>query len=167
VKLDQLISWTDHADPGVRYFSGTATYEKDLDIPADFQSASREIWLDLGTVKDFADVSLNGHSLVTLWKPPFRVNLTGIATPGRNHLQVKVTNLWPNRLIGDEQLPEDRDWDGKKLKSWPQWLVQGRPSPTGRFTFTTWHHWSKTDALLPSGLIGPVRLEAWEKMPVE
>jgi hypothetical protein len=167
VKLDKLISWTDHDDPGVRYFSGTATYEKELEIPDDFLNASREIWLDLGTVKNFADVSLNGHPLVTLWKPPFRVNLTGVAQRGKNRLQIKVTNLWPNRLIGDEQLPDDREWSGKQLKSWPQWLLEDKASPTGRLTFTTWHHWTKTDALLPSGLIGPVQLEAWAKAPIE
>jgi hypothetical protein len=167
VKLDKLISWTDHDDPGVRYFSGTAVYEKEVEIPPEFLSAGREIWLELGAVENFADVSLNGHPWATLWKPPFRVNLTGVALPGRNRLQIKVTNLWPNRLIGDEQLPDDRQWSGQRLQSWPQWLFQGEASPTGRFTFTTWHHWTKTDALLPSGLLGPVRLEAWVKAPAE
>jgi len=167
VKLDKLISWTDDDDSGVRYFSGTATYEKEVEIPADFLRADREIWLDLGSVKNFADVSLNGQSWATLWKPPFRVNLTSAARAGKNRLQVKVTNLWPNRLIGDEQLPDDRQWSGQRLESWPQWLLQGKASPTGRFTFTTWHHWRKGDALLPSGLLGPVRLEAWAKTAIE
>jgi hypothetical protein len=167
VKLDKLISWTEHDDPGVRYFSGTAVYEKEVEIPADFLRADREIWLELGTVENFADVSLNGHAWATLWKPPFRVNVTSAARPGKNRLQIKVTNLWPNRLIGDEQLPDDRQWNGQRLQSWPAWLLQGKASPTGRLTFTTWHHWSKSDALLPSGLLGPVRVEAWAKIPIE
>jgi hypothetical protein len=114
-------------------------------------------------VKNFAEVSLNGKPFGVLWKPPFRVNLTGAAHPGTNALEVKVTNLWPNRLIGDEQLPADREWNGKQLKAWPDWVLDGKPSPTGRLTFTTWHHWTKDDALLESGLLGPVTLKVAER----
>ncbi|HEX3624126.1 MAG TPA: glycosyl hydrolase [Verrucomicrobiae bacterium] len=162
VTLDKLISWTDDADKGVRYFSGTATYEKAIEISADRLASSRELWLDLGEVKNFAEVSLNGRDYDVLWKPPFRVNITDAAKPGTNKLVIKVTNLWPNRLIGDEQLPPDREWNGKKLKAWPQWLLDGKPSPTGRFTFTTWHHYTKDSPLLESGLLGPVKLETVE-----
>ena len=91
------------------------------------------------------------------------MNLTGAAHPGTNALEVKVTNLWPNRLIGDEQLPADREWNGKQLKAWPDWVLDGKPSPTGRLTFTTWHHWTKDDALLESGLLGPVTLKVAER----
>ena len=166
VTLDKLISWTEHADAGVRYFSGTATYEKEIEIAADRLTAGRELWLDLGAVKNFAEVSLNGENFGVLWKPPFRVNLTAAAKPGANKLVVKVTNLWPNRLIGDEQLPADREWDGKQLKQWPQWFLDGKPSPTGRLTFTTWHHWTKDAPLLESGLLGPVTLRTAEMIPV-
>jgi hypothetical protein len=162
VALDELISWTDHTNAGVRYFSGTATYEKEIEISTDRLSAGRELWLDLGVVKNFAEVSLNGHDLGVLWKLPFRVNITAAANPGVNHLVVKVTNLWPNRLIGDEQLPPDCEWDGDRLKAWPQWLLDGKPSPTGRLTFTTWHHWTKKSPLLESGLHGPVKLQTAE-----
>lgn len=165
VTLDKLISWTDSTNNGVRYFSGTATYEKQIQIPAERLGAGRELWLDLGDVKDFAEVSLNGHDFGVLWKPPFQVNITDAAKPGTNQLVVKVTNLWPNRLIGDEQLPPDVEWDGKKLKEWPQWLLDGKPSPTGRLTFTTWHHWDKKDKPLVSGLLGPVQLQTAEIIP--
>ena len=166
VTLDKLISWSDDTNTGVRYFSGTATYEKEIEIPADDLRSDREIWLDLGDVKNFAEVSFNGKPLGVLWKPPFRVNVTAAACPGTNSLQIKVTNLWPNRLVGDEQLPDDREWKGKQLKEWPQWLLEGKPSPTGRFTFTTWHHWTKDDTLLASGLLGPVTLRVAEKIPI-
>lgn len=166
VNLDKLISWSDHPDSGVKYFSGTAVYQKEIDIPDEDFGPGREIWLDLGTVKNFAEVSLNGRPFDVLWKPPFRVNITGAARPGKNALQIKVTNLWPNRLIGDEHLPPDREWNGKALKAWPQWLLDDKPSPTGRFTFTTWHHWTKDDALLESGLVGPVNLRVAEVKPV-
>ncbi len=79
-------------------------------------------------------------------------------------LAVRVTNLWPNRLIGDDAMPEDVEWkgvvkDGVKeigVKEIPQWVKDGRRSPTGRHTFTTWRHWAKDESLLPSGLLGPV-----------
>ena len=167
VTLDKLISWTDHTDAGVRYFSGTATYAKALEIPADRLAGGRELWLDLGAVKNFAEVSLNGHDFGVLWKPPFRVNITTAAKPGTNKLVVKVTNLWPNRLIGDEQLPADVEWNGKELKAWPQWLLDGKPSPTGRLTFTTWHHYTKDSPLLESGLLGPVTLRSAEIIPAK
>lgn len=161
VTLPKLESWTDSADQGVKYFSGTATYTREIEVPDAMLAAGHSLWLDLGRVKNLAEVSLNGKSLGILWKPPFRVDITGAAQPGKNQLEVKVTNLWPNRLIGDEQLPDDREWVGKRLKDWPQWLLDGKPSPTGRFTFTTWHHWTKDDALLESGLLGPVRLVSY------
>lgn len=166
VTLKQLISWPDSTNDGVRYFSGTATYEREIDISADRLASGRELWLDLGEVKDFAVVSLNGRDFGVLWKPPFRVNITAAARPGANRLAVKVTNLWPNRLIGDEQLPRDVEWDGKQLKEWPQWLLDGRPSPTGRLTFTTWHHYTKDSPLLESGLLGPVTLQTEEPIPL-
>ena len=158
VTFDKLISWTDCAKEEVRYFSGTATYEKELVISADRLFSGRELWLDLGVVKNFAEVWLNNEKLGILWKPPFRVNLSTAARRGSNKLVVKITNLWPNRLIGDEQLPEDCEWNGKQLKAWPQWLLEGKPSPTGRLAFTTWHHWTKDAPLVESGLIGPVKL---------
>ena len=160
VTLPKLMSWTEHPDEGVKYFSGTATYTKTIDVDSDQLAEGRELWLDLGTVKNFAEVSLNGHNQPVLWKPPFRVNVTAAAHAGANQLVVKITNLWPNRIIGDEQKPSDVEWvpGDDRLKQWPQWLLDGKPSPTGRYTFEAWHHWKKGDALLESGLIGPVTL---------
>jgi hypothetical protein len=166
VTFDKLMSWTDSADNGVKYFSGTATYTREIDIPPADLSPGHSLWLDLGRVKNLAEISVNGARLGILWKPPFRVNLAGAARPGRNKLEIKVTNLWPNRLIGDEQLPDDRQWNGKRLRAWPQWVLEGKPSPTGRFTFTTWHHWTRDDALLESGLLGPVLLIRGIEMPL-
>jgi hypothetical protein len=162
--FERLQSWTENADPGVKYFSGTATYTRDFDLPADLPGSRRELWLDLGAVKNLAEVSLNGKSLGVLWKPPFRVNVTAAVRPGRNTLEIKVTNLWPNRLIGDEQLAPDCEWKGKELKSWPQWLLDGKPSPTGRVAFTTWRHWNRDATLLDSGLLGPVMVRAAEEV---
>ena len=160
VTLDRLISWPDSTDNGVKYFSGTATYVKDIDIPADLLAKGNRLYLDLGEVKNLAQVKLNGTDLGILWKPPFHVDIASAAKPGTNHLEIRVVNLWPNRLIGDEQLPQDVEWlPAGGLAKWPQWLLDGKPSPNGRLTFTTWHHITKDMPLLPSGLLGPVTLQ--------
>ena len=166
VTLDQLISWTDHPDAGVKYFSGTATYRTTFVWNAKKEKSERYI-LDLGDLKNFAETTLNGKAMSLLWKTPYRLDVTGVIRAGRNDLQIKVTNLWPNRLIGDEQLPADCEWDGKHLKAWPQWVLDGKPSPTGRLTFTTWHHWDKEDELLPSGLFGPVRIRTVKEVTAQ
>ncbi len=164
VVFDRLISWPESGDQGVKYFSGTATYSKDLDIPAASVGNGVLLYLDLGQVKNIAQVVLNGKDLGILWKPPFRVNLIGAVRAGANKLEIKVTNLWPNRLIGDEQLTPDREWTStRNLAAWPQWLLDGKPSPSGQITFTTARHWQKDDALLASGLLGPIRLISAEK----
>ena len=118
-----------HRTPACSYFSGTATYEKDIGISADRLTTGRELWLDLGAVKNFAEVSLNGHDFGVLWKPPFRVNVTAAAKPGVNKLVIKVTNLWPNRLIGDEQLPPDCEWNGEQLKRGRNGCSTASPAP--------------------------------------
>jgi hypothetical protein len=185
VILPELVSWTEHAEDGVKYFSGTATYRTEFEWkPEQPRNPNRdevelgtanagqrsgkletrnpqlETHLDLGDVKNIAEVTLNGVELGILWKPPFRVDISDAVRPGKNRLEIRITNLWPNRLIGDQQLPPDCEWNPNlALKDWPQWLLDGKPSPTGRLTFTTWHHWKKDDALLPSGLLGPVKIQ--------
>jgi len=118
----------------VKYFSGTAVYETTLDVPAELLGKSRRLTLDLGRVDVLAEVSLNGKNLGTLWKPPFAADITGAAKPGKNTLVVKVTNNWQNRLVGDEKLPASE-----------------------RKTYTTAPAKSPR-SLMPSGLVGPVRL---------
>ena len=156
--FERLISWTDHRDEAVRHFSGTAAYEARLKLPGQRQG---RIVLDLGEVRDFAQVEVNGLAYPALWRPPYRVDITDAVDPQGDSLKVRVrvTNRWPNRLIGDDFLPDDCQWnDDGSLREIPKWVLDGKPSPTGRHTFTTWKHWKKTDALLPSGLLGPVRL---------
>ena len=159
--LPELISWSEHAEPGVRYFSGTAVYRKTFTVSPDLRSPNQRVYLDLGKVCVSARVRLNGKDLGVLWKPPFRIDVTEALRRGENSLQIEVANLWVNRMIGDESLPEDseRNPDGT-LKGWPAWLQAGRPSPTGRYTFTTWRLWKKSEPLRESGLLGPVQLVA-------
>jgi hypothetical protein len=172
VQFPELISWSTHADKGVRYFSGKANYRRKIQIPEDMLKIDRLLFLDLGEVEVMATVKLNGRELGILWKKPFRLDITGAALKGENLLELTVVNLWPNRLIGDAFLPEDCIWSAGKesdtpasqlpqtLKEYPQWLLDGKPSPTGRFTFSIIKVWSKDDALTKSGLIGPVMLHS-------
>ena len=161
VTLPKLVSWSEHGEPGVKYFSGTAVYRKVFALPAAMHSPQSKIFLDLGNVQVIAGVKLNGRDLGILWKPPYRLDITAAVKPGLNRLVVGVTNLWINRMIGDEQLPEDSDRNKNgTLKAWPQWLDEGKPSPTGRHTFTSWRLWKKDSPLQPSGLLGPVTLQA-------
>jgi hypothetical protein len=163
--FDKLVSWTTHSDPGIKYYSGAATYRSTFNLPRGLLKRNQLLYLDLGKVQVMAEVKLNGRSLGVLWKPPFRVEITGGARAGENELEVEVVNLWPNRLIGDEQLPEDSERNPEgTLKRWPQWLLDGKPSPAGRHTFTTWRLWKEGDALLDSGLLGPVKVVFAEQL---
>jgi hypothetical protein len=112
-------------------------------------------------------VKLNGRNLGILWKAPFAVDISGVAREGKNRLEVKITNLWVNRIIGDEQLPPDVEWNGASLKGWPDWMTKKQPRPkTGRYTFTTWKFWNKDSKLLDSGLLGPVRVRSATPVPI-
>ena len=127
--------------------------------------------LDLGRVEVIAELSVNGEGLGILWKRPYYADITDVVKPGINQLEIKVTNLWPNRLIGDEQIPDlDKfapgagssgldSLTGGAILQLPDWYIQGKSKPVnGRITFTTWKHYTKDSPLLESGLIGPVRL---------
>ena len=129
-----LASWSEHADRGIKYFSGTATYVKSVDAPAAWFANGAQIWLDLGDVKSLAEVTINGRKLPLVWKQPFRVNVTGALRTGANEVEIAVTNLWVNRVIGDLQ-----------------------PEATRKYTYTPMEFYTATSALLPSGLLGPVR----------
>jgi hypothetical protein len=165
IVFDKLISWSDHPDPGVKYYSGTAAYMKTFVVSPETISENRRLRLSLGDVEIMAEVTLNGKNLGILWKPPFHVDITDAVKPGENTLEVKVVNLLVNRQIGDEFLPEDSDRnpDGT-LRAWPKWVLEGKSSPTGRHTFTSWRLWHKNDPLQPSGLLGPVRIVSGKVM---
>ena len=166
-RFGQLMSWSDHRDPGIRYFSGTATYSIHFEVPKGFVKPGQEVYLDLGDIAVIAEVRLNKKSLGILWHGPFRIEVSKALRVGTNTLEVDVTNLWVNRLIGDERLPADCQWTEAHLRGWPDWLTSGKPRPVpARITFTTWKHWSADDPLLPSGLIGPVSLRCARLVPL-
>ncbi len=152
-----LEDWSRRPEDGIRHYSGAAIYRATFKAPR--VATGQRVLLDLGRVEVMAEVTLNGEKLGVLWKSPYRVDVTGRLKPGVNTIEVKAVNLWVNCQIGDELLPEesDRNTNGT-LKAWPQWLLDGKPSPTGRHTFTSWRLWNKSDPLVASGLLGPVRL---------
>jgi hypothetical protein len=135
ISLDKLSSWSDSPDSGVRYFSGSGTYAKTISAKPDWFKKGAHVWIDLGDVKNLAEVTVNGKPLGIVWHTPFRVDATAALKPGNNELSIKVTNAWVNRLIGDQQ-----------------------PDATTKYTFTTEHPYTDKSPLLPSGLLGPVRI---------
>jgi len=139
VSFQHLASWTEMplpaSDEGVKYFSGTATYSKTINIPADDVTKGAHLWLDLGDVRELADVKVNGVDLGILWKTPYKVELTSAIKPGANKLEIRVTNLWVNRMIGDQQ-----PWALKK------------------YSFADFTPYKADSPLLPSGLLGPVHI---------
>jgi hypothetical protein len=161
--FDKLEDWSKRHEDGIKYYSGTAAYRTTFTL-AGAPKQGTCVFLDLGKVAVMAEVSLNGKNLGVLWKPPYRVDATQAIKAGSNTLEIKVTNLPINRMIGDEFLPEDSErHENGTLMKWPQWLLDGKPSPTGRFTFASWRLWKKDQPLQESGLLGPVtvRTGAW------
>jgi len=166
VVFAQLEDWAKRPEDGIKYYSGTAVYKTTFTL--DPALANSDLMLDLGKVEVIAEVTLNGQNLGTLWKEPYRVDVSQAVRPGTNELVIKVVNLWPNRLIGDENLPEDcnRNADGT-VTEWPEWLLKNEPSPAGRVAFATLHLWKKGETLQPSGLIGPVTLRAAKRVEIQ
>jgi hypothetical protein len=106
--MPKLASWTGSADAGVKYFSGSATYTKAIEVPAAWLRPGRRIYLDLGKVRDIAEVSLNGKPVGFTWAPPYRLDITAALHPGLNQLDIAVTNQWTNRQIGDSLAPPEQ-----------------------------------------------------------
>ena len=154
VVFPTLTDWTASAVDGIKYYSGTAVYTAAFEMGALEEGKAYSI--NLGDVKAMARVTLNGKDLGIVWTNPWRVCTGDALKEGENQLQVEVVNLWQNRLIGDEALP----YDGPAHGRWPKWMTDGTPRESGRVTFTTWRHYSAQDPLLPSGLLGPVQVEA-------
>lgn len=165
--FDKLTSWTTSSNDDIRYFSGTASYKKQFHVPAHLLKSGNSLQLDLGSVEEIAEVILNGKNLGVLWKAPFRINIDDVVQEGTNTLEIKITNLWPNRLIGDEQLPMDYETKGRNVKQWPEWLLNHTDRPTERVTFAAFKHWDKDSALLPSGLLGPVKIVVSKVLEIE
>ncbi len=150
-----LEDWTKNPLPGIKYYSGIVNYHNTIELPASaFSSQESDLFIDLGEVNNMARVKINGKDMGVVWTPPFQLNISDAAVVGLNQIDIEVANLWPNRLIGDEQFPDD----GVKDNKWPEWLEKKQPRTSGRITFTTLKYYKKDSPLIKSGLIGPVRV---------
>jgi hypothetical protein len=139
--LGQLESWTTNVNAGIKYFSGTAAYRRTLEVKRGWLAGGSRVELDLGAVKNLAEVLVNGRSLGILWKAPYRIDLTDALKSGGNQLEIRVTNLWPNRMIGDKQ-----------------------PGAI-KIAFATLDPYKADSPLLESGLLGPVRVSTLAGTP--
>ena len=174
VEWPSLMPWNESIDSDIKYFSGTAHYEQHLYLN-ELDRHYRYI-LDLGEVKNLATVRVNGKVCGTLWRPPFTIDITEALLGGDNLLKVDVTNLWVNRMVGDEQEPDDVEWSepvafgaapnsptiGRFMKEVPEWLSQGQPRPSKRKAVVSFKFFEKDTPLLRSGLIGPVVLKNYK-----
>ncbi len=142
IVFDELCDWTQRPEPGIRHYSGTATYRKTIELPESY--TGKRLWIDFGKVCDLAVVRINGQPLGTLWKAPWRVEITQAVRPGDNELEIDILNPWNNRLVGDLNLP-----------------------PEQRCTYVALPVLSATAPLLPAGLCGPVRIEAATQVEVD
>jgi hypothetical protein len=150
-----LDDWSKRPEEGIKYYSGIATYSNRFDLPETVMTGkTRNLYLDLGTVRNIASVTLNGRDLGVIWTSPWCVSISEAVRQKDNRLEIKVANLWVNRLIGDEGMP----WDGIDKGKWPDWILNRTKRPSGRYTFTTYRYYKKDDALAESGLLGPVRI---------
>jgi hypothetical protein len=144
--FDELKSWTANDRPGIKYFSGYGTYTKTVNVSAAMVAGSRRVVLDLGQVGDVAHVKVNGRDFGTLWKPPFRVDVTDAVRAGENRLEIAVVNTWVNRLIGDDRFPKE--------KPVANTIVRNQIPATDLDK-------------CPSGLLGPVTLSATAEFDIK
>ena len=124
----------------------------------------------MGVVHNLAEVIINGRNLGVLWKQPFRMEITTALKDGENEIEVRVTNLWVNRLIGDAQKMAAAGVTYNQrgaIAKWPEWVSKDAPPPDAPVTLATWRQWAGDEPLQPSGLLGPVTLQTTEVIPAK
>jgi hypothetical protein len=159
VVFENLQDWSTRPEDGIKFYSGTAVYRTRFEFNRTDPKMPR-VYLEFSDVKNMARVHVNGHEAGVIWCQPWRIEITKLVQAGGNELEVEVANLWPNRLIGDERFAPDAEYGrGGNLSRFPDWLLKHQPRPVSeRLTFATWKHFNKDSPLLPSGLLGPVRI---------
>ena len=135
ITVDKLTSWSESSDESIKYFSGKGTYTKTIDASSDWLAQGAHVSVDLGDVKNLAEVSVNGTPFGILWKAPYRVDITSALKPGKNTLEIRVTDAWVNRIVGDRQ-----------------------PNATKTYTLTSPKYYKADSKLVAAGLLGPVTI---------
>lgn len=152
ILFDHLEDWSKRQEEGIKYYSGTVVYQKTFELTKEMTTPGHSLAIGLGKVYCMAQVRLNGTEIGTLWTAPWSLDISKFALTGKNLLEIRVVNLWPNRLIGDEQYPRDEAGKGK----WPEWMLNNTPRDSKRYTFASYSFYKKDAPLLKSGLLGPV-----------
>ena len=170
--MSELTPWNESDIPEVKYFSGTARYRIYVKNKKK-RKPGQTYLLDLGEVRDMAKVYVDGQLCADLWRPPFRVDLSEVLDKGGHFIEIEVTNLWINRMIGDKQEPDDVEWSepfhfgaatgqpavGRFMTRVPDWLKEQQPRPSqGRKAVVSFKFYEKDAPLVRSGLIGPVKI---------
>ncbi|MEO6979159.1 MAG: glycosylhydrolase-like jelly roll fold domain-containing protein, partial [Mucilaginibacter sp.] len=160
ITFDKLQDWTTRSEEGIKFYSGTAVYKKEFEMPNNISPGKNgKIYLNLGEVHDMARVKLNGKYLGVIWTAPWRVDISKAIVKGQNKLEIEVVNRWPNRLIGDSKYPDN----GVVDEQWPEWLLKGKPRNSKRLTFASHNFYDEKSPLLKSGLVGPVTIQYSEQ----
>jgi hypothetical protein len=168
--FDSLSDWKDNSIDDIQHYSGTAIYRKTFAFDKSGLSKDKRYILDLGDVKIVAEVRLNGKYVGVDWMPPFQLDITEFLKVGDNQLEIKITNQWSNRLIGDERYPVNYTFELEgnfPKKIMPDWFMNQEPIPAGkRTTFSTATFYKATDSLMSSGLLGPVRIKVFKNVKI-
>ena len=159
VEMSSLYDWSQSNDKRIKYFSGTATYSNRINITQKEIKSAETIYLELGKVGGVVSIRVNGQDVVSMWKHPYKADITQFVKNGSNLLEIEVSNTLTNCIIGDEQYPADAKMSkNNNLIEFPEWLYTASQRPTQRKTFTTYSYYTKDSKLLPSGLIGKVHI---------
>ncbi|TWO34558.1 glycoside hydrolase [Seonamhaeicola sediminis] len=166
-KFSELIDWSKHDVEGIKYYSGTAIYENEFKLSNKQLINNQRFMLYLGKISIAAKVVINGTDLGVLWMPPFELDITEVLKKGKNTISLEVTNQWTNRLIGDEQYPNETNFD-RNAEVMPYWFLNNEPAPLKqRSTFTITNFYGRDKTLLPAGLIGPITIKTTKKIIIK
>lgn len=171
IAMPALESWSVNVDSNIRYYSGKAGYTNRFTLSDNQIKQYKTFLLDLGDMADIGEVFVNGRSAGVIWTKPYEADISSFVKKGLNEIKVVIANRWINRLIGDENVPSGYEYEqgGSKftkgrMRKWPDWMYDStKQQNTGRYTFTTWKHYSKNDQLVKSGLLGPVIIKCYNK----
>jgi hypothetical protein len=165
IVLNKLHSLHLHKDFDVKHFSGSVSYKNVFQLKE--KSPNQSYFLDLGRVEVVAEVRINGKDVGQVWKEPYRIDVTRALIKGKNNVEVIVTTLWPNRMIGDEYLPKENEYSSHGfIEELPEWFKKNERKPGQRKTFSVWKNFNTSDPLLESGLLGPVKILLTSEVPL-